>query len=166
MAAGSISTPVTVSVNPKGLAAGQYSSSSRSWPAIAGNSPQVVSVLLNVVDPSQGAVQASPTGVLTGPGAAAVTLYNLSNQALTYSSTMSTTDGGNWVLASPSSGAVPALGSVQVSVSANASLLPSGAGQGWVPRFGFSNGIAQSVAVSSLAITGPASCQSSYLDRP
>jgi uncharacterized protein (TIGR03437 family) len=160
VAAGSISTPVTVSVNPTGLAAGQYYGLVQVIAPSAGNSPQVVSVLLNVVDPSQGAILASPTGVLVGPATGTVTLYNLSSQALTYTSTISTTDGGNWVLASPSTGTVPAQSSVQVMVSANASLLPSGIGQGIV-RFGFSNGIVQSVSVSSLSIAG--SCQSSYL---
>jgi uncharacterized protein (TIGR03437 family) len=166
VAAGSISTPVTVSVNPTGLAVGQYYGLVQVLAANAGNSPQVVSVLLNVVDPSQGAIQATPTGVLVGSAAGAnltgtVTLYNLSSQALTYASTISTTDGGNWVLATPSTGTVPAQSSVQVTVSANASLLPSGAGQG-VVRFGFSDGIVQSIAVSSLAIA-QTSCQSSYL---
>jgi uncharacterized protein (TIGR03437 family) len=166
VAAGSISTPVTVSVNPKGLAVGQYYGLVQVIAANAGNSPQLVSVLLNVVDPSQGAILATPTGVLVGSAAGAsltgtVTLYNLSNQALTYTSTMSTADGGNWVLASPSTGTVPAQSSVQVMVSANASLLPSGTGQG-VIRFGFSNGIVQSIAVSSLEID-QTSCQSSYL---
>jgi uncharacterized protein (TIGR03437 family) len=179
VAAGSISTPVTVSVNPTGLAVGQYYGLVQVIAPNAGNSPQVVSVLLNVVDTSQGAILASPTGVLVGSAAGAnltgtVTLYNLSNQALTYTSTTSTTDGGNWVLASPSTGTVPAQSSVQVMVSTNASALPSGTGQG-VVRFGFSNGIVQSIAVSSLSIAGSssssggipedaqASCQSSYL---
>ncbi len=160
VAAGSISTPVTVSVNPAGLAAGQYYGQVQVIAANAGNSPQVVSVLLNVVDPSQGAILASPTGVLVGPATGTVTLSNLSTQAISYISTISTADGGNWVLATPSTGTVPAQSSVQVTVSANASLLPSGTGQG-VVRFGFSNGTVQSVAVSSLSI--PGSCQSSYL---
>lgn len=179
VAAGSISTPVTVSVNPTGLAVGQYYGLVKIIAANAGNSPQVVSVLLNVVDPSRGAILASPTGVLVGSAAGAnltgtVTLYNLSNQALSYTSTMSTADGGNWVLASPSTGTVPAQSSVQVTVSANASALPSGTGQG-VMRLGFSNGIVQTIAVSSLFVAGSSSspggipadaqtsCQSSYL---
>jgi large repetitive protein len=160
VAAGSISTPVTVSVNPAGLAAGQYYGQVQVTAANAGNSPQIVSVLLNVVDPSQGAILASPTGVLVGPATGTVTLSNLSTQAISYISTISTADGGNWVLATPSTGTVPAQSSVQVTVSGNASLLPSGTGQG-VVRFGFSNGTVQSVAVSSLSI--PVSCQSSYL---
>ena len=161
VAAGAISTPVTVSVNPTGLAVGQYYGLVQVIAANAGNSPQVVSVLLNVADPSLGAILASPTGVLVGSAAGAnltgtVTLYNLSNQALTYTSTMSTTDGGNWVLASPSTGTVPAQSSVEVMVSTSASALPSGTGQG-VVRFGFSNGIVQSIAVSSLSIAGSSS---------
>jgi uncharacterized protein (TIGR03437 family) len=160
VAAGSISTPVTVSVNPAGLAAGQYYGLVQVIAANAGNSPQVVSVLLNVVDPSRGAILASPTGVLVGPATGTVTLYNFSTQPISYLSTISTADGGNWLLATPSTGTVPAQSSVQVTVSANASLLPSGTGQG-VVRFGFSNGAAQSIAVSSLSV--PVSCQSSYL---
>jgi uncharacterized protein (TIGR03437 family) len=168
--AGSISTPVTVSVNPTGLAVGQYYGLVKVIAPNAGNSPQVVSVLLNVVDPSQGSILASPTGVLVGSTSVTnltgtVTLYNLSSQSITYTSTISTSDGGNWVSANPSTGTVQAQSSVQVAVSANASALPSGTGQG-VMRFGFSNGIVQSIAVSSLSITpanAPTSCQSSYL---
>jgi len=161
VAAGSISTPVTVSVNPKGLAVGQYYGLVQVIAANAGNSPQVVSVLLNVVDPSQGAIQASPTGLLIGPSTGTVTLYNLSSQAIAYTSTMSTNDGGNWLLATPPTGTVPAQSSAQVTVSANASALPSGTGQGIV-QFGFSNGSVQSIVVSSLMIA-QTSCQSSYL---
>jgi len=162
VAAGSISTPVTVSVNPAGLAIGQYYGLVQVIAANAGNSPQIVSVLLNIVDPSQGAALASPTGVLIGASlTGTVTLYNLSNQALTFTSTMSTADGGNWVVASPSTGTVPAQSSVQVTVSANAPALPPGIGQGIV-RFGFSNGTVQAIAVSSLS-NAQTSCQSSYL---
>jgi uncharacterized protein (TIGR03437 family) len=156
VAAGSVVTPVTVSVNPGSLPLGQYYGLVQVSAPNAGNSPQVVSVLLNIVDPSQGAVQVSPLGELIGSLAGTnltgpVTLYNLSNQALSYSSTVSTTDGGNWLTVSPASGTVPAAGSTQVTLGTNAPALPSGTGQG-VARFGFSNGMTQSVAVSSLSI--------------
>jgi uncharacterized protein (TIGR03437 family) len=161
VAANAVSAPVVVTVNPAGLAIGQYYATVQVIAANAGNSPQVVSVLLNVVDPSQGAVLVSPTGVLVGSAAGtnltgALTLYNLSNQALSYTSTVSTTDGGSWLLVSPSSGTVPAEGSTQVTVSGNAAALPTGTGQG-VVRVGFSNGIVQSVGVSSLSIAASAS---------
>jgi uncharacterized protein (TIGR03437 family) len=145
-----------VSISAGQLPVGQYYGLLETSAPNAGNSPQVVSVQLNVVDPSQGAVLVSPLGAvvgslsgtnLTGP----VTLYNLSNQALSYSSTVSTTDGGNWLAVSPPSGTIPAAGSVQVTVGANAAALPSGTGQG-VVRLGFSNGIVQSVAVSSVSV--------------
>jgi uncharacterized protein (TIGR03437 family) len=157
--AGSVSTPVTVTVNPTGLAVGEYYGLVQVIAANAANSPQVVSVLLNVVDPSEGAVLVSPTGVLIESVARAtptLTLYNLSNQALTYTSTVSTTDGGNWLMATPSTGTVPAQGSVQVTVSGNSTALPAGTGQG-VVTVGFSNGTVQSVAVSSLSIAGSSS---------
>lgn len=178
VAAGAVSTPVTVTVNPGSLPVGQYYGLVQATAPNAGNSPQVVSVLFNVVDPSQGAVLVSPVGVLVGSVAGtnltgALTLYNLSNQALSYTSTVSTTDGGSWLGVSPSGGTVPAEGSVQVTVAANAAALPTGIGQG-VVRVGFSNGIVQSVGVSSLSIPGSSSpggiaadaqsgCQTAYL---
>jgi hypothetical protein len=178
VAAGAVSTPVTVTVNPGSLPVGQYYGLVQVTAPNAGNSPQVVSVLFNVVDPSQGAVLVSPVGVLVGSVAGtnltgALTLYNLSNQALSYTSTVSTTDGGSWLGVSPSGGTVPAEGSVQVTVAANAAALPTGTGQG-VVRVGFSNGIVQSVGVSSLSIPGSSSpggiaadaqsgCQTAYL---
>jgi uncharacterized protein (TIGR03437 family) len=179
VAANAVSAPVVVTVNPTGLPIGQYYATVQVIATNAGNSPQVVSVLLNVVDPSQGAVLVSPTGVLVGSAASTnltspLTLYNLSNQALGFTSTVSTTDGGNWLLVSPSTGTVPAKGSVQVTVSGNSAALPTGTGQG-VVRVGFSNGIVQSIGVSSLSIAATSSssgglapaaqtgCQTQYL---
>ncbi|HEV1287139.1 MAG TPA: hypothetical protein VNU44_17600, partial [Bryobacteraceae bacterium] len=176
VAANAVSVPVVVTVNPSGLPVGQYYGLVQVIAPNAGNSPQVVSVLLNVVDPSQGAVLVSPTGVLVGSVAGSnltspLTVYNLSNQALSYTSTVSTTDGGSWLVVSPSKGTVPAEGSVQVTVSGNAAALPSGTGQG-VVRVGFSNGIVQSVGVSSLSVSATSSssgadaqtsCQTQYL---
>jgi len=161
VAAGSILTPVTVSVNPGNLPVGQYYGLVQVAAPSAGNSPQVVSVLLNIVDPSQGAVLVSPLGALIGSLSGTnlngpVTLYNLSNQALTYSSTVSTTDGGNWLTVNPASGTVPAAGSTQITLGTNTPSLPPGTGQG-VARFGFSNGMLQSVAVSSLSIPASSS---------
>jgi hypothetical protein len=167
VAAGTVSAPVMVSVNPGSLSVGQYYGLVQVAAPNAGNSPQVVSVLFNVVDPSQGAVQVSPLGELVGSVGGTnlggqVTLYNLSNQGLTYNSTVSTTDGGSWLVLSPASGTVPASGSAQVAVGTNAAALPSGIGQG-VVRLGFSNGMVQSVGVSSLSVSsypGPATMTS------
>ncbi len=179
VAAGTVSTPVMVTVNPGGLPVGEYFGLVQVAASNAGNSPQVVSVLLNVVDPSQGAVLVSPVGALVGSVGGtnltgAMTIYNLWNQAVSYTSTVSTTDGGNWLGATPASGTVPASGSVQLTVAANAAALPTGTGQG-VVRVGFSNGIVQSVGVTSLSIpataspgglaadASPASCQTGFL---
>jgi uncharacterized protein (TIGR03437 family) len=166
--AGSISAPVTVSVNPAGLPIGQYYGLVQMIAPSAGNSPQVLSVLLNVVDPSLGAVLVSPLGVLVGSVGAAnlsgsVTIYNLSTQAVGYSSTAATTDGANWLGISPASGTIPAAGSAQVSVTANGTLLPSGTGQGLI-RIGFSNGIVQTIGVSSISVSGSAS--GNNIERP
>jgi len=165
-AAGTLPTPVTVTANPGSLPVGQYYGLVEVMAPNAGNSPQVVSVLLNIVDPSQGAILASPVGALVGSVAGtnltgASTLYNLSNQALSYTSTVSTTDGGSWLAVSPSTGAVPAMGSVQVTVASTAAALPAGTGQG-VVQVGFSNGIVQSIGVSSLS-GAQAGCQPGYL---
>lgn len=156
VAAGAVSTPVMVTVNPGSLPVGEYFGLVQVAASNAGNSPQVISVLLDIVDPSQGAVLVSPVGAVVGSVGGtnltgAMTIYNLWNQPLSYTSTVSTTDGGNWLGATPASGTVPASGSVQVTLAANAAALPTGTGQG-VVRVGFSNGIVQSVGVTSLSI--------------
>lgn len=166
--AGSISPPVAVTVNPTGLPVGQYYALVQILAASAGNSPQVLSIFLNVVDPSQGVVLVSPLGLLVGSVGTTnlqgtLTIYNLSTQAVSYSSTASTTDGANWLGVSPASGTIPAAGSTQATVTANGTLLPSGTGQGLI-RVGFSNGIVQTIGVSSLSVAGSAS--GNNVERP
>ena len=71
VAAGAVSDAGDGLRNPGTLAIGQYYGLVQVTAPNAGNSPQVISVSFNVVDPSQGAVLVSPLGELVGSVAGA-----------------------------------------------------------------------------------------------
>ena len=113
--AGSGSVPeVAVSVNPADLAAGQYYGKVEVSSPEADNSPQVVSVVLNVLpagsDP--GAVVRPAGVVFTGiaggsdPTSQTITVSNLTDSSKTFVSGRFTSDGSGWFTQSPTSGTV------------------------------------------------------------
>jgi uncharacterized protein (TIGR03437 family) len=159
-AAGSTNTPVGVSVNPGSLAAGTYYGLVRVASPGAGNSPQLVSVVLNVLAPGDlpaptiSSVGLLPVGLVGGsPATDTTTLYNLTNQPQTFTSVVSTQDGGTWLSVRPMSGTVPAAGSMQLTVQANASGLSAGVRYGLV-RLAFPDGTVRTLRVVS--VLGPA----------
>jgi uncharacterized protein (TIGR03437 family) len=115
---------VTASVNPAGLQAGDYYGTITVSASGAVNSPQVVSVVLNVVTPanSPGAF-VQPTGMIfvgsaggTNPAAKTLTITNLSPDALTYLATPFSNNSSSWLTATPASGSVSATQPASVSV--------------------------------------------------
>jgi len=134
---------VTVSVNPAGLQPGDYYGTIQFAASAATNSPQVASVVLNVVSPanSPGAF-VQPTGLIfvgaaggTDPSAQAISITNPSPDALTFLATSfsnsngssgSGTSGLNWFTATPSSGSVSATQPATVSVQPTLSGLAAG----------------------------------------
>ncbi len=113
--AGSGSVPqVEVSVNPANLAAGEYYGQVQVSSPEADNSPQVVSVVLNVLpagsDP--GAVVRPAGVVFTGiaggsdPTSQTITVSNLTDSSKTFVSGRFTSDGSDWFTQSPTSGTV------------------------------------------------------------
>jgi len=120
---------VTVSVNPAGLQPGDYYGTVQFSASGAVNSPQVASVVLNVLSQanSPGAF-VNPTGLIfvgsvggAGPVAQTLSITNPSPVALTYLVTPFAQSGGNsWLTATPPSGSVsstqPATVSVQPSL--------------------------------------------------
>jgi uncharacterized protein (TIGR03437 family) len=151
---------VSVSVDPGNLAAGQYYGLVRVSATGAGNSPQTVTVSVNVLAPTLApAPLVSQVGLLpvgaagTGNLASTVTLSNLAAQSSGYSSTASTQDGGNWLAVSPASGTVPASASSQVSVQVNTTGLSAGVRNGLV-RLAFPDGTVRTITVVSLLTAG------------
>lgn len=120
---------VTVTANPTGLQPGNYYGTIKFSATGATNSPQVASVVLNVVSPanSPGAFVA-PTGLIfvasvggSNPAAKTVSITNPSPNALSYLVTSFSNIGGNgggatWLTATPPSGTVSATAPASVSV--------------------------------------------------
>lgn len=119
---------VTVTVNPARLQTGNYYGSIQFSAPGAVNSPQVASVVLNVVSPanSPGAF-VQPTGLIfigtaggMDPAAQTLSISNPSPSALTFVATTFASSGSNsgssWAMATPSSGSVSATQPVMMSV--------------------------------------------------
>lgn len=170
--AGSGATPLTVSVNPQGLAPGAYFGTLTVNAPQAGNSPKSVVVSLTVLPSGQFPTpQATPGGlILVGPagaassGAQGVTLTNFSNTALSYASTAVTLDGQPWLQQTPGSGTIPANSSVQMNVQANLAGLATGLWYGSL-SIGFGDGTIQSIQVL-LSVTGGSGSNTSAANAP
>jgi len=120
----SSSGSVTVSVNPAGLQPGTYYGKVSFSSSTAANSPQIASVVLNVVSPanSPGAA-AVPTGLIfvgsaggTDPAPKTVAITNPSPDALSFLVTPFSNISTNWLSATPTSGTVSATQPATLSV--------------------------------------------------
>ncbi|MCH8267392.1 MAG: SBBP repeat-containing protein, partial [Acidobacteria bacterium] len=105
---------ITVTANPAGLAAGEYYGQVQVFSPEADNSPQVVTVVLNVlpVGSDPGAVVRPAGVVFTGiaggsdPAPQTITVSNLTDSSKTFVSGRFTSDGSDWFTQSPISGTV------------------------------------------------------------
>jgi uncharacterized protein (TIGR03437 family) len=146
---------VTVSVDQTGLTVGQYYGSVSVSAPGATNTPQSVSVLLNVI--SAGNLEVWPTGVVLRAAAGSTTatpqnvnLVNPGGTPVSYATALFTQDGSNWLTVSPSNGTVNQTGTL--AVGANLAGLAAGAYFGTVQVF--SAGTVQTIAVV-LVVGGP-----------
>ena len=138
------------------LAPGTYYGLVRVASAGAGNSPQLVSVVLKVLAPGE-----VPAPEVLRVGSAAdgnggrreptdtIKLTNLANVAQAFTSAVSTDDGGAWLSVSPASGTVPASGSAVLTVQVNTAGLTAGVRHGLV-RLAFPDGTVRTVSVVSV----------------
>jgi len=108
---------VSVSISPQGLAAGVYSGDVIVAATGAGNSAQIVTVSVTVIDPAAPQLTAAPSSLTfnyalggTTPAAQSVSIGS-SGAALSYTASAS---GGTWLAVTPTSGTT--VGSVSVSV--------------------------------------------------
>jgi len=125
---------VTVSVNPAGLMAGDYYGQIKITAQGAANSPQIASVVLNVLSPanSPGAF-VNPSGLIfvgtagaANPTAKSISIANPSPTALTFLATSFSSSGTNWITFTPSSGSVSSTQPATVSVQPNLQGLTAG----------------------------------------
>ena len=145
---------VSVTVDPQGLASGQYYGTIEVDAPDAGNGPKSVTVSLAVLDAGTSPPpDATPSGlILVGQTGQNVTLSNHGNAPLTYSSTVATEDGQPWLSEIPANGSVPANGTTLIDVQANLAGLSPGLWRGTV-RIAFADGTLARVAVV-LVVTG------------
>ncbi len=153
----------TLSVNPAGLPQGQYYATVN-VPSGAFNSPQSLTVLLNVVGPGElgSSPQVSPTGAIlvaaagsTTAATQAISLYSPegASTAYTYSTNVSTSAGGNWLSVTPATGALSG-GTASMTIQANAAAAPAGVDYGTV-QVAFNDGTIQTIQVVLVATPGP-----------
>jgi uncharacterized protein (TIGR03437 family) len=121
----------------------------------AANSPQTVAVTLNLVN-STGFLRPAvrPLGLIftADPGASnvaeqTVSIFNLSNAPVAYSSVAVTDDGGNWCTASPATGTIAQTGTLGVGV--NFTSLRTGS-HACTLRILFADGSFQAVSISAV----------------
>src|SRR5262249_60054963 len=154
-----------VSADPTGLAAGVYYGQVSVAAPQADNSPQVLSVVLNVLPQgSNPGPIVDPAGlVFTGveggesPGSQTIMLTNLSSAPLTYTSAASTQDGANWFIYLPTAATVAPQQSQTLVVQPNLNGLEAGVYQGSL-NIVFSDG--GSTAISIVLVVQPSSVSS------
>ena len=157
-------TKVSISANSTvlaGLAAGQYYGIVNFTASGAANSPQSVSVVLNVLSAQSNPGVSVSTGGLVLIGAAGsatpaqqnVGLYNATSAAVSYTTSVLTQNGASWLSATPASGNVNA-GANTLQIAANLSALSAGVQTGTV-SLGFGDGSTQTIQVLAIA-TGSA----------
>jgi uncharacterized protein (TIGR03437 family) len=157
-------SPVTVTVSPTSLAPGQYAAILKIRADGASNSPQSVTVAVNVLRPGDqgsgpqfsesGLLLIGQNGSLNGPSSLLV--YNPTGKALTYTSVHESNDPQDWLGTITSSGTVSAGAPVRIPVQVNLSGLAPGVRNG-VVKFAFSDGTVRTVDVTSLVLPAPAS---------
>ena len=145
---------IRVTVNPGSLGAGIYFGSVQVTSQGANNSPQYVSIVLNVLPPGSnigplvepaGMIFVAPAGG-ESPGSRTVTLQSLSTTPLTFTSAASTSSGGNWLTALPAGGTVTAGAPVNLVVQPIVDGLAPGVYQGTL-ALSFSDGSVRTVMV-------------------
>lgn len=150
---------VGLTVNPAGLAAGNYHGLLSVSAARAANSPQVAAVHVRVLPRnSPPAPEISPGGLVfevaeggANPAAQNLAVRNSGGGSLTFTATVSTSSGGTWLGVAPNSGTPPATLAVQV----NSAGLRAGVYRGAI-SLAFSGGTRQEAAVL-LLVTAAAS---------
>lgn len=145
---------IRLDANPKGLAAGVYYGTVQVSSATANNSPQFVSVILNVLAPgSKIGPQVQPTGLIfTGiaggesPGSQTVTVQSTESNPVTFHSGRVTADGGAWLTSVPSDASVTPEQQVRIVVQPQTAGLAAGVYHGTL-TLSFSDGNRRVVAI-------------------
>ncbi len=164
---GTVATPlssvstVNVTINPAGLTAGDYYGQVQIKAQGADNSPQIVSIILNVLAAGTHlGPSVSPTAVTfvgsagSSPGSQVVMLANLTANPITFQSTLTTdTPGSPWLQYAPVSATINPGQPAQISVQTNFANLSSGVHNGSL-NFIFSDGSIRTVSILTIVSPG------------
>ena len=158
---------IDVAVNGANLPPGEYHGRITITSATASNSPQVASVILQVLPPGSdpgpvvrptGLIFITPAGAASG-GAQEVTISNLTSEARTFNSNKLTTDNTVWFSHAPSQATVTPTQATRISVQSSGSGLDAGVKRGVLTLL-FSNGAVQHVNVLNIVPSGSAGAAS------
>jgi len=172
--ASSLTVPlVTVSVNPANLTPGQYSGQVKVTSATAVDTPQFVSVILNVLPAgSNPGPLVLPTGLIftqaaggTSAGSQNITLSNLTGSQLTFATGKLTNDGANWFSVTPATGAATPTQATTLTVSVSTTGLSPAIRQGVLTLL-FQDGSVRTVNILYLLATGGVSSQGVGMSHP
>jgi uncharacterized protein (TIGR03437 family) len=162
---------ISVSVNPTGLAAGDYYGQIQISSPGVDNSPQTATVVLNVAAngadlgafvSATGLIFVAQTGT-TNPAAKTVTITNPSTAALTFAASPSFAQGSNWFTIQPNSGSVTSASPVQLTVQPMVSGLAPGVYSGQVTLI-FSDKTSHPIAILLIVIPGGSTAGIGALD--
>jgi uncharacterized protein (TIGR03437 family) len=156
---------INVMINAAGLAPGDYYGRIDITAPGATNSPQTVTVVLNVLPPgSNPGPQVRPAGLIfTGvaggvkPGSQIVSVGNLTPGPLRYGSSQTYVVPGDWLVNVPSNDTVMPNTPSQIVVQPDFSLLPQGISRAFL-NLGFSDGSSRTVSI--LTVLAPAGSSS------
>ncbi len=149
-----------VDIDPTGLKAGVYYGTVAVSAPTAVNTPQIVSVVLNVLPPGNtlGPIL-TPTGMIfvapvggESPASQALTIQSTSSSPVTFRS-VPTTTGGNWLTVLPPGGVITQAQTSRVVVQPNITGLPVGVYRGSI-TFSFSDGSIRTVTLALVITPG------------
>jgi sugar lactone lactonase YvrE len=166
---GQAGTGATVSIDSAGLAQGQYYGTVAVSSPDAVNTPESISVLLNVAADGSGAAVSLSTGAVILAGAAGstqprtgqVTIFNPGTASLHFSATPFTSSGETWLSVSPVAGSLSP-GSSALTIQADLSKLAAGVHTGTVGLI-FDDGTVNSITAIEIATGGTASVTGSAI---
>jgi uncharacterized protein (TIGR03437 family) len=162
---GTVATPgvstVNVTVSPAGLAAGNYYGQVQIKAQGADNSPQIVSIVLNVMaagthlGPAVGPTAVTFVGsAASAPGSQVVMVANLTASPITFQSTLTTdTPDSTWLQYAPVSATINPGQPAKISVQTNFANLSSGVHNGSL-TFVFSDGSIRTVSILTIVSSG------------
>jgi uncharacterized protein (TIGR03437 family) len=162
MTTGSTESPLTVTANPAGLAAGHYYGQVQIISPGVNNSPGFITVVLDVLSAAQTtSASVSPAGfAFTGtaggasPAAQTLTVSKLHGATVTFTSSIVFGQSARWLTATPNSGSVAAGKPVPITLTPNAASLAAGVYTATI-TLNFSDGASRVVPlVLSLAPSG------------